>query len=59
MRSAGKEHKPLISKTDKKSRVNLDLRKLELRYSRRMPGKAKRVIDCVVRRLQVFEVDRF
>jgi len=59
MRSADKEHKPLISETAKKSRANLDVRKLKLRYSRRTPGKVKLVIEYVGGRLKVFEVDRF
>jgi hypothetical protein len=36
-----------------------DIRKLELKYSRRPLGKAKLVIEYVVGRLKVFEVDRF
>jgi hypothetical protein len=40
--------------------VNLDdVRKLELRYSRRTPGKADLFVEYVGGRIKVFEVDRF
>jgi hypothetical protein len=54
-----KEHKPSISETNK-SGVNLDeVRRLELRYTRRTPGKADLFVDYVGGRIKVFEVDRF
>jgi len=59
MDAADKEHKPSISETNK-SGVNLDeVRRLELRYTRRTPGKADLFVDYVGGRIKVFEVDRF
>ena len=36
-----------------------DVRKLELTYSRRTPGKANLFVEYVGGRVKVFEVDRF
>ncbi len=59
MHAADKEHKPSISETEKLS-VNLDnVRKLELGYTRRAPGKADLFIEYAGGRIKVFEVDRF
>jgi len=59
MHAADKNHKPFISETDK-ARVNLDdVRNLELRYTRRAPGKADLLVEYVGGRIKVFEVDRF
>jgi len=41
-------------------RVDLDdVRKLELRYNRRTPGKADLFVEYVRGRIKAFEVDRF
>ena len=59
MHPADKGHKPSISETGK-SVVNLDdVRKLALRFSRRVPGKADLFVEYAGGRIKVFEVDRF
>ena len=59
MNAANEEHEPSISETDS-SGVNLDdVRKLELRYSRTLPGQADLLVENVGGRVRVFEVDRF
>ena len=62
MRVVNKKHKPFSSDTDKVwvTWVNLDgVRKLELGYSCRTPGKADLVVESIGGRIKVFEVDRF
>jgi hypothetical protein len=51
---------PSLSPPEGRRIVNLyDVRKLELRYSRRTPGKVDLIVEHVGGRIKVFEVDRF